>query len=159
MGDREHRYTVRLRWTGNTGEGTSGYRQYKRDHEIASPGKPLIPGSSDPLFRGDAARWNPEELFLASLSACHQLWYLHLCADARVIVTAYEDEPQGVMIEQLDGGGRFTGVVLRPRVRIAAGSSRSLALALHARAHALCFLANSVRCPVETEPTVLQDPS
>jgi len=158
MGTREHSYRLRLRWTGNTGTGTSGYADYKRDHEIGSHGKGPIACSSDPHFRGDRSRWNPEELFVASLSACHQLWYLHLCADAGVRVTAYEDEPEGVMMEELDGSGRFTRVVLRPRVGITAESSRPLALSLHERAHALCFIANSVRCPVHIEPSVQAEP-
>lgn len=154
MPQREHRYSVHLTWTGNTGTGTSSYREYKRDHELASPGKAVISGSSDPHFRGDRSRWNPEELLVASLSACHQLWYLHLCADAGVVVTAYEDRAEGVMVEEADGGGRFLRVVLRPAVAIATHSERSVALALHEKAHALCFIARSVNFPVEHEPTV-----
>jgi organic hydroperoxide reductase OsmC/OhrA len=155
MAGREHRYTLKVTWTGNTGRGTAGYRAYERSHEIASTGKPVIPGSSDPGFRGDRSRWNPEELLLASLSACHQLWYLHLCAEAGVTVTAYEDEPEGRMIEDSDGGGRFSEVILRPRVTISAGSDRQAAEALHERAHELCFIANSVRCPVRCEAQLL----
>jgi len=146
---RTHRYELTLTWTGNDGSGTSAYRAYRRDHELLAPGKAAIAGSADPKFRGDAARWNPEELLLGSLAACHQLWYLHLCADAGVIVESYADHPQGFMQESADGGGQFTRVVLRPRVRLAAGSSRELALALHAQAHALCFIARSVNFPVE----------
>jgi len=146
---RTHRYELTLRWSGNDGSGTSAYRAYRRDHELTSPGKAPIAGSSDPQFRGDGTRWNPEELLVAALAACHQLWYLHLCADAGVVVSAYEDSPQGLMQESADGGGRFTRVVLRPRVTIAAGSSRERALELHERAHALCFIARSVNFPVE----------
>jgi organic hydroperoxide reductase OsmC/OhrA len=151
---REHHYAATVRWTGNTGTGTSGYRAYARDHEIASEGKPVIPASSDPHFRGDRARWNPEELLVASLSACHQLWYLHLCADAGVVVTAYEDHPEGTMLEEADGGGRFTRVLLRPRVTITAASDAQRARSLHERAHALCFVARSVQFPVECEPAI-----
>src|SRR4051794_15702766 len=106
MKERQHRYRVAVRWTGNTGQGTSGYRAYSRDHVVEAAGKPPIPGSSDPQFRGDASRWNPEELLVASLSACHKLWYLHLCAEAGVTVTAYEDHAEAVMSEHQDGGGR-----------------------------------------------------
>ena len=151
---RQHRYALRLTWTGNTGTGTSSYRAYRRDHEISCPGKPLIAGSSDPHFRGDQTRWNPEELLVASLSACHQLWYLHLCATAGISVLAYEDAPEGFMDELADGAGQFTRVVLRPRVRLRAGSDRDLALALHEKAHALCFIARSVNFPVEHQPDV-----
>jgi hypothetical protein len=66
---RTHRYTVTVPWTGNTGSGTSDYRAYSRSHEITSAQpKPAIPGSADPLFRGDKTRWNPEELLIAALS-------------------------------------------------------------------------------------------
>jgi len=151
---RQHRYRAAVRWIGNTGQGTAGYRAYSRDHVIEADGKPPVPGSSDPHFRGDASRWNPEELLVASLSTCHQLWYLHLCADAGVVVTAYEDHAEAVMVEDPDGGGRFTGAVLRPSVTISATSDLARARALHADAHAKCFIANSVRFPVEVEPTI-----
>lgn len=152
--ERPHRYQAAVRWIGNTGQGTAGYRAYSRDHVIEAAGKPPLPGSSDPHFRGDASRWNPEELLVASLSTCHQLWYLHLCADAGVVVTAYEDRAEAVMVEQADGGGRFTGAVLRPNVTITATSDPALARALHQAAHHKCFIANSVKFPVEVEPTI-----
>jgi organic hydroperoxide reductase OsmC/OhrA len=149
-----HRYQTSLRWTGNRGTGTSGYRAYGRDHEITAPGKPVLPGSSDPAFRGDRVRYNPEDLLVASLSACHMLQYLHLCAAAGIVVTAYEDEAEGTMEETPDGGGHFTEVVLRPLVRVAAGSDPAAADALHERAHHLCFIASSVNFPVRCEPRV-----
>ena len=151
---RTHTYRLTLDWTGNLGPGTSGYRAYTRDHSLSAPGKPVIPGSSDPAFLGDAARWNPEELLLASLSACHQLWYLHLASEAGVVVTAYRDEPEGRMIEEADGGGRFEQVMLRPTVTLAAGSDKVTAMALHEKAHHLCFIARSVNFPVECEGKV-----
>lgn len=150
----EHHYHVTVKWTGNRGAGTSGYRAYGRDHTISAAGKPDIPGSSDPAFRGDRARWNPEDLLVASLSACHQLWYLHLCADAGIAVLAYRDEASGTMEEDATGGGRFSRVVLRPRVTVRAGDDRSLAMRLHHEAHKKCFVANSVNFPVEIEPAV-----
>lgn len=151
---REHRYPATIRWMGNTGTGTSAYRAYKRDHSIEADGKPAIPGSSDPSFRGDKTRWNPEELVVAALSACHQLWYLHLCADAGVVVTAYEDHAEGILAEEAGGAGQFTRAVLRPKATITAASDPKLALSLHEKAHAMCFIARSVRFPVECEPTV-----
>ncbi|MGB5949316.1 MAG: OsmC family protein [Parvibaculum sp.] len=152
MAGREHRYDVTVTWAGNLGEGTTGYRAYSRAHEISAPGKPAIPGSAEPKFRGDAARWNPEELLVASISACHKLWYLHLCAVAGVVVTAYSDAAEGIMMEGEGGSGRFTGVTLRPHVTIAAGSDREKALALHHKAHEMCFISNSVNFPVAVEP-------
>ena len=153
MGEKHHRYGVRIVWTGNRGVGTRGYRDYGREHEVTAAGKPAIPGSSDPAFRGDATRWNPEELMVASLSTCHQLWYLHLCSDAGVIVEAYEDDAEGVMVEDADGGGRLIGVTLRPRIVLAPGTDVARAAALHHAAHEKCFIANSVNFPVAVEPS------
>ena len=147
---REHNYCVNVMWTGNTGNGTSSYQAYKRDHEISVLGKPPIPGSSDPKFRGDAARYNPEELLVAALSTCHMLWYLHLCANAGVVIESYEDRAEGTMQETSEGGGRFVIVKLRPHVRVT--GSVEQAEALHQRAHKLCFIANSVNFPVQHEP-------
>ena len=151
MSDKLHSYAVTVRWVGNLGTGTSGYRDYSRDHLIGAEGKADIAGSSDPSFRGDPQRWNPEELLVASLSACHKLWYLHLCANARIVVEAYEDPATGTMAETAEGG-HFTGVTLRPRVRLAAGADEQLARELHHQAHHACFIANSVNFPVSCEP-------
>src|SRR5262249_10233068 len=103
---REHRYVVSFTWSGNLGSGTSGYRDYSRDYEIRGDGKVAIHGSAHPAFRGDRSRWNPEELLVASLSACHKLWYLHLATEAGITVTAYTDRPEGVMEVGRDGVGR-----------------------------------------------------
>jgi organic hydroperoxide reductase OsmC/OhrA len=150
-----HRYAVTVEWTGNSGTGTSGYRNYERRHEIsAGAGKPPIPGSADPAFRGDAARWNPEELLVASLSTCHQLWYLHLCAVARIVVVAYVDHAEGILEETKDGSGRFLSAILRPRVSLAPGADIAKARELHEAAHAKCFVANSVNFPVQIEPEI-----
>jgi organic hydroperoxide reductase OsmC/OhrA len=150
---RQHHYDVRMTWTGNDGEGTRTYRGYRRDHVIQAAGKPDIPGSSDPAFRGDALRYNPEELFIGSLSSCHMLWYLHLCAVNGIVVVAYEDAPHGAMEEAADGSGEFVDVELRPVVTISAGDSAK-AEALHHEAHAKCFIANSVKCPVRVTPKI-----
>lgn len=154
MSGREHQYSTTVTWTGNQGTGTSGYKAYSRDHEIAVPGKPPILGSSDPAFRGDPARHNPEDMLVASLSACHMLWYLHLCAQNGVTVTAYSDPATGTMAEDSSGGGRFTEVVLRPKVTLAPGSDAAKAEALHHEAHGKCFIANSVNFPVRVEAQI-----
>jgi organic hydroperoxide reductase OsmC/OhrA len=161
-----HSYHVRTTWTGNRGQGTAGYRGYDRDHEVTAapadgaPQPQPIAGSSDPSFRGDPARWNPEQLLTASLSQCHMLWYLHLCAVAGVVVTGYTDEAQGSMLEAADGGGRFTEVVLRPRVTVSSPEAIEKAVSLHEQASQKCFIANSVNFPVRHEPIVVAaDPS
>src|SRR5580704_16057084 len=117
---KQHTYKVRVDWTGNNGEGTKTYKGYRRDHTVASDGKPRIHGSSGPSFRGDRSRYNPEELLVASLSACHMLWYLHLCAVNKVTVLQYRDAALGTMQERPDGSGAFTRVLLRPAVTIRA---------------------------------------
>ena len=150
-----HIYETILRWTGNLGSGTATYNAYSRNHEIDGAGKSaVISGSSDPHFRGAASRYNPEELLVASLSSCHMLWYLHLCAVSGVVVIDYEDAASGVMAEAADSSGRFTEVVLHPKVTISAESDRGKALSLHSEAHRLCFIANSVNFPVTHKATV-----
>lgn len=150
---RTHSYRAHVEWTGNLGDGTSHYRAYSRDHLISGPGKSVsIAGSSDPAFRGDATRYNPEELLVSALAACHMLWVLHLCADAKLVVTAYSDSPAGTMVETEDGGGEFTEVTLRPKVDLADPARVTELDAIHRRAHELCFLARSMRFPVRVEP-------
>ena len=147
-----HVYTVALTWTGNKGEGTATYRAYDRNHVISAPGKPDLQGSSDPVFRGDKTRYNPEELLVAALSACHMLAYLHLCATHGIVVTGYTDAAEGKMQETPDGGGHFTGVTLRPVVTVLSSDMTDQANRLHEEAQHLCFIAQSVNFPVRHEP-------
>ncbi|WP_246050270.1 OsmC family protein [Neolewinella litorea] len=148
-----HRYSINTRWTGNRGSGTLDYRAYSRDHLILAPGKATeIQGSSDPNFRGDKRRYNPEEMFVSSLSSCHMLWYLHLASVNGVVVLDYEDRAEGTMLETDEGPGRFTQVTLRPRVRIADSAKIDLANRLHQEVGAKCYIANSVRVPLTYEP-------
>jgi organic hydroperoxide reductase OsmC/OhrA len=144
-----HIYTVALSWTGNLGTGTSGYREYARTHELSVAGKPTLAGTADPAFRGEPDRWTPEELLIAALAQCHLLWYLHLAAVAGVIVTGYQDEPEGTMRVEADGGGQFTRVLLRPRVTVLAEHMLAKAGPIHQAANAKCFIARSVNFPVE----------
>ncbi len=150
---KSHHYRASVRWTGNRGTGTSDYRAYGREHTLTFEGKDPLPGSSDPTFRGDPTRYNPEELLLGSLSACHMLWYLHLCAVAGIVVESYRDEAEGVMETEPGGSGRFTRVTLHPTVTIQDGSP-DRAADLHTEAHRRCFIANSVNFPVRFEPTI-----
>jgi organic hydroperoxide reductase OsmC/OhrA len=149
----QHHYAITLKWTGNTGTGTLNYRAYERSHAIMADNKAGISGSSDPAFRGDKTKHNPEDLLVASLSACHMLSYLHLCAVAGVVVTDYVDHATGTMIETPDGGGHFTEVTLNPIVTVTESSMISRANELHKKANELCFIANSVKFPVHHIPT------
>jgi organic hydroperoxide reductase OsmC/OhrA len=151
-----HHYQIQTTWTGNTGRGTADYRAYKRDHEVFVAGKTAsIHGSSDAAFRGDPARYSPEELLVSTLSTCHMLWMLHLCADAGITVTAYSDQACGVMTEDADGSGRFTEVTLHPVMTITDPARLSEAELLHAKAHEFCFIANSVNFPVRCPSPVV----
>jgi organic hydroperoxide reductase OsmC/OhrA len=153
--EHEHHYSITTTWTGNRGAGTKDYRAYARDHEIFAEGKSAtVPGSSDKKFRGDAARYNPEELLVAALSACHMLSFLHLCAVAGIVVTDYRDTATGTMAEHTDGTGELTRVTLHPHVVITSPERIAEAAELHAKAHHMCFIARSVNFPVEHEPVI-----
>ncbi|MFC8800428.1 OsmC family protein [Promicromonospora sp. NPDC057138] len=145
---RQHDYQVTVRWSGDTG---AGYRGYARDHDVVVEGKPVLKGSADPAFRGTPERWNPEDLLVASLSECHMLTFLSLCARAGIVVTDYVDAASGVMREE-GNSGRFTEVVLRPEVTVADPAMVERAAALHEQAHDTCFIANSINFPVRHEP-------
>lgn len=149
--NKEHHYAVNVTWTGNRGSGTSGYTGYDRNHTISIKNKPDILGSADAPFRGDTTRHNPEDMLLTALSTCHMLWYLHLCADAGIIVTGYTDHATGTMLQLPTGGGHFAEVTLHPLVTITDASKTEQAIALHEKAHEKCFIANSVNFPVKCE--------
>ena len=149
-----HVYEARIIWTGNDGEGTKTYRSYRRDHDIQVEGRPPILASSDPAFRGDPSRYNPELLLVSALSSCHMLWYLHLCAVNNIVVVEYSDAPIGTMEELADGSGAFVSGVLRPVIKVAVGGDLARARALHEEAHRMCFIARSVNFPVTIEPDI-----
>ena len=150
----DHRYTLTVTWTGNTGEGTSTYCGYKRTHRVTAEGPPELLGSADRTFHGDRERWNPELLLLASLAQCHMLSYLHVCVAAGVVVTHYVDRPTGSMKTESDGSGRFTEVVLHPEIVVADETMIEAATRAHHRANEMCFIANSVNFRVRHEASV-----
>ncbi|HEY8937503.1 MAG TPA: OsmC family protein, partial [Cyclobacteriaceae bacterium] len=133
----QHNYSLTVKWTGNTGTGTSAYRAYERSHIISINNKADIEGSSDPAFRGDSTKHNPEELLIAALSTCHMLSYLHVCVVAGVVVVDYTDHATGIMTETPDGGGHFTEVILNPTVVVADASMIDKANELHEKASKL----------------------
>lgn len=152
---KQHHYNTTIKWTGNKGQGTNNYRSYERSHTITIDGKQDILASSDPAFHGDKTKHNPEDLLLSSLSACHMLWYLHLCSEAGVIVTDYADNAMGTMTETANGGGHFTEVTLYPTVTVKEPSMIDKANELHKKANELCFIANSINFPVHHQPTCI----
>lgn len=151
---KSHTYKTKLTWTGNTGKGTVNYHAYQRDYKIQIEGKPEIKGSSDPAFRGDKNRHNPEELFVASLSSCHMLWYLHLCSENGITVVDYSDDAEGVMTEKENGAGYFESVTLKPEVTILEPDKKKLAEQLHSQANKMCFIANSCNFEMGHKPVI-----
>lgn len=149
-----HDYNTKLVWDANTSALSFEYKTYSRKYHIQVERKPDLPGSADPKFRGDADRYNPEDLFVAALSSCHLLSYLAVCARAKVTVLDYEDQASGTMVVKPDGSGHFESVTLHPVVTIEAGSDENLARELHDKAHKECFIANSVSIPVRHEATI-----
>ena len=146
---KSHQYAMHLVWTGNKGEGTSTYRSYDRSYTISIHNKGDFFGTADPVFRGDATKHNPEELLVMSLSSCHLLSYLHLCAVNGIVLTEYEDEAKGTMVEDEVKGGYFTEVTLNITMKITDLSKKEKAAELHHQANKLCFIANSVNFPVK----------
>lgn len=149
----EHIYYTQITWTGNKGNGTSDYKSYDRSHTFSISNKEDILCSSDPYFRGDATRHNPEEFLVGAISSCHMLWYLHLCADNGINVIGYTDNAVGIMHEKPSGGGAFTEVTLYPEVVITDPSKIELANSLHAKAREKCFISNSCNFPVKHSPS------
>jgi organic hydroperoxide reductase OsmC/OhrA len=145
---KEHHYPLHITWTGNRGTGTSAYTAYGREHRIEGPNKAPLDASADTPFQGDATKYNPEDMLVASLSACHMLWFLHLCADRGIIVTAYEDHPMGVLQQESHGSGQFKEVTLNPVVTITNPAQIPILEELHQLARQKCFIANSVNFPV-----------
>lgn len=151
----EHRYSIEVEWTGNQGAGTAGYTSYQRDHLVRGEGKADIKGCATPALQGKPSSWSPQDLLVASISACHQLWYLHCCVAKGITVQAYRDEAVGVMRENPDTGGAFTSVILRPIVTISRGDNETLAHALHEKADHFSFISNSVNFPITCEPRII----
>ena len=152
-----HHFKAALSWTGAAKGPTVDYETYSREYRMEIPGKPPFLGSSDPAFRGDATLYNPEDMLVMALSSCHFLSYVAICARARLPVVSYEDDASGTM-DMKDGKIRFTEVILRPRVVVAAGADLDKARRFHETAHSQCFIANSVNFPVRHEPVVTVAP-
>jgi organic hydroperoxide reductase OsmC/OhrA len=143
-------FVSHLEWTG-AGKGPTLDTAFSRDLNVTL-GATALPMSSAPGFQGDASRVNPEQLFVASLSACHALTYLFLAARNGVAVTNYADDAEG-WLEMTGGKLTMSRVRLRPRITLADGTDEVKARELTAKAHRNCFIANSVTTHVEVDPT------
>ena len=154
MPGKTHEYAARLVWSNRSGAGTADYAGYDREYRVLVSGKPELTGSADAMFRGEASKHNPEDLFLVAISSCHMLSYLALCARNGVRVTAYEDDVRGTLALTPDGGGKFEIVTLRPRVTVADADTTDKAMQLHETAHQVCFIANSCSVPIHHHATI-----
>ena len=148
-----HLFNGELHWTGQAGDDEHGKLKLERAFVIRFPGVAPIEGSSPSFFRGDDSRHNPETLMVASLMACHHLTYLSLCERAGIRILEYKDNGTGTLAMK-DGKMRMVEVVLWPQVRVADAAQIESARELHAKAHAHCFMSNSVNFDVKVEPTV-----
>lgn len=151
----EYNYTAAVIWTGNNGEGTLNYKNYERSYTIVVNDKPQILGSSDIAFKGDGKKHNPEELLITALASCHMLWYLHLCSEENVVITAYKDDVSGIMKINRDGKGSFSKAILNPTVTVLETSMKEKAIELHQKASEYCFIANSVNFTIEHNPVYI----
>ena len=143
--------TVEWRSGGGFREGT-----YSRAHKLSFDGGAVVPGSASPQVvappYSDPAGVDPEEALIASASACHMLWFLHLARDLGLDVAAYRDEARGTMGKDERGKMAMTRIVLRPEIEFAGEAPDSEALArLHHEAHERCFIANSLRTEIVVE--------
>ncbi|MFA6260303.1 MAG: OsmC family protein [Bacteroidia bacterium] len=149
---KEHHYALKTVWTGNTGLGTSGVRNYERSHTVSIAGKPDLHLTTDNAAVGDKSKLNPEDLLVTAISSCHMLSYLYVCALEGIVIIEYTDNATGTMIENELGGGQFKEVTLHPEMVVAEASMIDMAIALHHKAHAICYIANSVNFTVHCHP-------
>jgi organic hydroperoxide reductase OsmC/OhrA len=152
---KEHHYHVKLSWTDENGKGTTSYTDYSRNHQVNVKGKPALQLSSDPAFRGDATKYNPEDVLVASLASCHMLWYLHLCSKSGITVVKYEDNAEGLMLQEETGGGRFDKVILHPEITILEKDKIELAHELHKESNQKCYIANSCNFPIKHQVKIV----
>ncbi len=143
-------FVSRLEWTGAAKGPTRYPSTFSRDLSVSLDATTL-PMSSAPGYRGDPSRANPEQLFVASLSACHALTYLFLAARDQISVIGYHDDAEG-HLGLVDGKMRMSRVTLRPLITLGSVADEDRARALVAKAHDSCFIGNSVTTPVVVVP-------
>jgi organic hydroperoxide reductase OsmC/OhrA len=146
---KQHKYQLHAKWEGNKGTGTSSVRGYDRSHTVSIEGKPELHLTTGNPAVGDKTKLNPEDLLVSALSSCHMLSYLYVCATEGVIVTSYEDNATGIMIEKEEGGGQFQEATLNLVITVAEESMIEKAIELHHKAHEICYIANSVNFEVK----------
>lgn len=151
--EREHYYKLTTVWNGNNGLGTNNVRTYDRSHTVTIDGKPNLHLTTDNPAVGDTSKLNPEDLLVTAISSCHMLSYLYVCALEGIVITEYIDHATGIMMEKESGGGSFREVTLHPSCKVSDASMMDRAIALHHKAHEICYIANSVNFEVKCEPS------
>ena len=148
-------YTATVRWDRKSAEGFAK-GQYSRAHEWAFDGGHVMPASASPHVVpapwSDPGGVDPEEAFVASLSACHMLFFLDFARRGGWVINSYVDEAEGELGKGPDGRMAMTRVTLRPRVEWQDEGPGPTTLAdLHHKAHEACFIANSVTTEVRVD--------
>ena len=149
----EHNYKLTAVWTGNKGSGTKNVRSYSRSHTVSIQGKPELFLTTDNPAVGYKSKLNPEDLLVTAISSSHMLSYLYVSSLEGIVITSYIDNATGIMIEKTSGGGSFKEVTLNPIFYVADQSMVEKAIALHHKAHEICYIANSVNFLVTCNPT------
>jgi len=150
--EKQHSYEVPIKWTDSNNTCRNNHTVHDTELEVEGLEEIPIPGSSEPTFSGHRLRQNPEELFVASISSCYMLWFLHLCEDNGVIIVEYKDNATGTIIKSANSGGFFKEVLLTPRVTLMVESMIKLAESLHQEAIGVCFIAQSCNFPIHYQP-------
>ncbi|MCB1030744.1 MAG: OsmC family protein [Acidimicrobiales bacterium] len=148
-----HHYFTRLTWKGSTG---LGYEHYDRGHSVvAPPAHADLAITSDPAFKGDSSRLNPEQLLLAAASSCQMLSFLAVASRARLDVVSYSDDATALMAAD-NGPMRITTIRLQPEVALVDTkpsriSDERLGHLIEV-AHKECFIANTLNCEISIDP-------
>ena len=127
------------------------YKEYSRFYLVRSEGKADFMATAAPEYFGSKYHYNPEDMLVVALSACHMLTYLAFAANSKIEVLSYEDDASGTLAEE-GKVVKFKEVILRPKIKITAASDKNKAAELHDKAHHGCFIANSVNFAVKVEP-------
>ncbi len=147
-----HLFTANLSWQPS-GKNFS-YKDYSREYIVRSEGKPDFVGTAAPAYMGSKYHYNPEDLLVVSLSACHMLTYLAYCANSKITVLDYRDDASGELVQE-GKIMKFKEVILRPKITLTPESNQEMAQSLHEKAHHACFIANSVNFPIQIKAEIV----
>ena len=153
--EKEHHYKLKVNWYGATDAGNENLRTYDRSHSVSLEGKPELHLTTDDGTVGDQSKLNPEELLVSAVASCHMLSFLYLCSRKKIVITSYEDNATGLLIERSKGKSGIEEVVLNPVFTVADDSMKEKAVEMHHTAHDFCYIANSVNFEIKCNPVCL----